>query len=116
MQWKVINEVTGSAINKSVQKVELDNGEIVTESLAVAEVRVINTVESLAQVTKRYLSKGPALKGLQNFKNQTIYGIKRGFTPPKTKLKFGQNVFLFQKSNNLFINYNFNQFGYNRYN
>ncbi|KAG8242864.1 hypothetical protein J6590_057220 [Homalodisca vitripennis] len=38
MQWKVINEVTGSAINKSVQKVELDNGEIVTESLAVAEV------------------------------------------------------------------------------
>lgn len=37
-QWKVINSLTGSSNNKSVQMVELDNGETVDEPSVVARV------------------------------------------------------------------------------
>ncbi|KAG8250161.1 hypothetical protein J6590_107553, partial [Homalodisca vitripennis] len=36
MQWKLINELTGSASDKSVTKVEVDN-EMITEPRVVAE-------------------------------------------------------------------------------
>lgn len=49
MQWKIINRVAGRDDRRSVERVELDNGDIVVEPFAVAE-EVNNYLIAAAQI------------------------------------------------------------------